>query len=756
MWGAKNPISSLPFVWTGGTSSDLLKLDGTLADDLGSDYAASHNPYRIKFDTTGDYIQIRTDSQPGQVTIGVKMIGGNNTSYIAVKGSADGVSYTTIESLEITGSTNSIHTLSTSNNFASTDRYIRLEFTKGSNVGVGPITVSVIAPTFSVAAGNFYSAFNLDITAVEGATLKYTIDGSNPSSSGTATSVDNNTTTVSIPASTTRVRAIAIKSEISSFEADATYTYIDASSPHADVSETALAFGDVEVAQTKQMTFTVTPANLTGDLTLSSDNAKYTVSPTSIAQATTTAQTITVTAAPTALNDDMDGEITISGGGITSQTVSLSATPYQVANVTLIATDNKGTFKQGDNVVTSITSRVGSSATVTAVPVAGYLFDSWSATGATPASSTTATTEFTFTSTTPTLTANFVVDNRLFTTLDDKTIPAPDANGSYSDPAWTIVNDGLIWKLKTYKAKDLKTLQIRAKTAGGESYIKLPTFSGDIQSITCSVTSGSGTEKDGASSTTALFFQTGNTNAANEVVATSNTDNSNSRIIDISSIQTKYNTGYITANGSIRIWDITVAYIPTDINVSVTSAKYATFSDHIARDFSTSGITVLKAVPDGAGKVDLEEISDGIVPANEGVVLYSDDEVNAAIPATKATGTGDFSGNEMVANVVKTWITEDGGSSKVNYILSNGTNGVGFYKAKAAGANLAAHRAYLSTAATAGAREYLEFAFGETTDITKIENTKQGVEGYYNLNGQRVAQPQKGLYIVNGKKVVIK
>jgi hypothetical protein len=88
--------------------------------------------------------------------------------------------------------------------------------------------------------------------------------------------------------------------------------------------------------------------------------------------------------------------------------------------------------------------------------------------------------------------------------------------------------------------------------------------------------------------------------------------------------------------------------------------------------------------------------------------------------------------------------------------LSNGTNGVGFYKAKAAGANLAAHRAYLSTAATAGAREYLEFAFGETTDITKIENTKQGVEGYYNLNGQRVAQPQKGLYIVNGKKVVIK
>ncbi len=28
--------------------------------------------------------------------------------------------------------------------------------------------------------------------------------------------------------------------------------------------------------------------------------------------------------------------------------------------------------------------------------------------------------------------------------------------------------------------------------------------------------------------------------------------------------------------------------------------------------------------------------------------------------------------------------------------------------------------------------------------------------GYYNLNGQRVSKPSKGLYILNGKKVVVK
>ncbi|MBO6187340.1 MAG: hypothetical protein J6O23_02410 [Prevotella sp.] len=44
----------------------------------------------------------------------------------------------------------------------------------------------------------------------------------------------------------------------------------------------------------------------------------------------------------------------------------------------------------------------------------------------------------------------------------------------------------------------------------------------------------------------------------------------------------------------------------------------------------------------------------------------------------------------------------------------------------------------------------------ETTGISEIENSKSKIENYYNLNGQRVAQPRKGLYIVNGKKIVIK
>ena len=44
----------------------------------------------------------------------------------------------------------------------------------------------------------------------------------------------------------------------------------------------------------------------------------------------------------------------------------------------------------------------------------------------------------------------------------------------------------------------------------------------------------------------------------------------------------------------------------------------------------------------------------------------------------------------------------------------------------------------------------------DVTGIRQIESPEVNADGYYNLNGQRVAQPQKGLYIKNGRKVVMK
>ncbi len=141
----------LPFAWEGGTKEDFEVLTGVTSNGLGSNYAEQNNPYRIKFDETGDYIQVKTDSQPGIVSIGVKMIGGNSNSTITVQASADGTNFRDIEVLTISGDQNAILTLETTNSFAASDRYVKLLFTKGSNVGIGPITISKYAePTITL------------------------------------------------------------------------------------------------------------------------------------------------------------------------------------------------------------------------------------------------------------------------------------------------------------------------------------------------------------------------------------------------------------------------------------------------------------------------------------------------------------------------------------------------------------------------------------------------------------------------------
>ena len=135
-----NP-TSLPFNWTGGASSALTALTGVIANGLGSDYGDTNAPYLIKFDNTDDNIQIYTDEKPVKVTLGVKMIGGSNASKITVQESANGVDFTDVQELTISGSQYDIVNLATTEPFKDATRVVRLLFTKGSNVGVGPISI---------------------------------------------------------------------------------------------------------------------------------------------------------------------------------------------------------------------------------------------------------------------------------------------------------------------------------------------------------------------------------------------------------------------------------------------------------------------------------------------------------------------------------------------------------------------------------------------------------------------------------------
>ncbi|MCR5315523.1 MAG: hypothetical protein K6E52_06480 [Bacteroidaceae bacterium] len=50
----------------------------------------------------------------------------------------------------------------------------------------------------------------------------------------------------------------------------------------------------------------------------------------------------------------------------------------------------------------------------------------------------------------------------------------------------------------------------------------------------------------------------------------------------------------------------------------------------------------------------------------------------------------------------------------------------------------------------------LRMVFDDDTSIEAISHNAAEQEGIYDLQGRKVNQPSRGLYIVNGKKVMIK
>jgi hypothetical protein len=75
---------------------------------------------------------------------------------------------------------------------------------------------------------------------------------------------------------------------------------------------------------------------------------------------------------------------------------------------------------------------------------------------------------------------------------------------------------------------------------------------------------------------------------------------------------------------------------------------------------------------------------------------------------------------------------------------------------RATSGSIPAHRAYLVIDKDAESRLFI----WEDEDATRISTVGRGFattsETLYNLNGQRVSQPSKGLYISNGKKRIVK
>lgn len=99
---------------------------------------------------------------------------------------------------------------------------------------------------------------------------------------------------------------------------------LSGNSPEITVTPTSLDFGQVKLNETKSLTFSVTGAGLTGDLTVSSSNSHLTVSPATItASEAARGAIVTVTFKPTS-SGTINTSITVSGGGAISKKINLS------------------------------------------------------------------------------------------------------------------------------------------------------------------------------------------------------------------------------------------------------------------------------------------------------------------------------------------------------------------------------------------------------------------------------------------------
>jgi len=187
--------------------------------------------------------------------------------------------------------------------------------------------------------------------------------------------------------------------------------------------------------------------------------------------------------------------------------------------------------------------------------------------------------------------------------------------------------------------------------------------------------------------------------------------------------------------------------------VYIPASGYATFfADNTCA--LPDGVEAYYAAADNVSsdKVVLTQIDN--IPANNGVILNGSEGIYQIYTTTAAPAS--VNNNKLVGATTRTDITSELAASA--YMLYN-NGGTPEFRKMTEGTKLDAYKCYLNTAGTAGAGARLNIVFddSETTGINAATMNKVPQDNaYYTLSGQRVDKPIKGLYIVNGKKVIIK
>lgn len=159
------------------------------------------------------------------------------------------------------------------------------------------------------------------------------------------------------------------------------------------------------------------------------------------------------------------------------------------------------------------------------------------------------------------------------------------------------------------------------------------------------------------------------------------------------------------------------------------------------------------------GKISVRAIN-GVVPANTGVLLKGEPGETYTLTGTNSEAAT-VEGNALVAVTEATHVNQVSGDY-TNFGLSGGV----FKKVNSSGGTVKANRAYLqirtSDLSTTAAAEGIMLVWDEETDGIEIVQTStvksRHDDAWFTLDGRQLSgkPTAKGLYIVNGKKVIVK
>lgn len=179
------------------------------------------------------------------------------------------------------------------------------------------------------------------------------------------------------------------------------------------------------------------------------------------------------------------------------------------------------------------------------------------------------------------------------------------------------------------------------------------------------------------------------------------------------------------------------------LEVTITEAEWATY---VAEDDVTfpEGVTAYVPTTISTTSVGLTQVSQAM--KGEAVI------VNGAAGTYQLAYAEEAISEKNAGNQFE--ISDGTVSDGSQYVLSNKKEGiVGFYKVKA-GVTIPTGKPYLVI--ENAAKEFVPFAGGEATGIETIDNGQWTIGDAYDLQGRKVQKLSKGIFIQNGRKIVVK